>query len=87
VDNPRIAVLSLNPHSGDNGLLGSEEQKSSSLPSSNSFKVASAFGPYAATAFGLTTTEFRCDPGDVSRPGHAPFKVLAMDNGVNYTGA
>lgn len=27
IDNPRIAVFSLNPHAGDNGLLGTEEQE------------------------------------------------------------
>lgn len=88
LDNPRIAVLSLNPHSGDNGLLGSEEQEIIEPAISNSFKRGiRCFGPYAADGFfgSHNYRHFDAILAMYHDQGLAPFKVLAMDNGVNYT--
>lgn len=88
IGSPRIAVFSLNPHSGDNGLLGSEEQDII-IPAIEELKVAGihCFGPYAADGFmgaGLFT-HFDGILAMYHDQGLAPFKALAMDEGVNYT--
>lgn len=88
VSAPRIAVLSLNPHSGDNGLLGTEEQE---IIAPAVKKLAEngilAFGPYAADGFfgHDTYTAFDGVLAMYHDQGLAPFKALDMGNGVNYT--
>lgn len=87
-DRPRIAVLSLNPHSGDGGLLGNEE-KSEIIPairSLNDEKIL-AFGPYAADGF-FGTENWRNFDGILAMyhdQGLAPFKTIAKQSGVNFT--
>lgn len=88
MDKPRIAVLSLNPHNGDNGLLGSEEQ-TQIIPAIRECVADGilAFGPYAADGF-FGSQEFRKFDGIVAMyhdQGLAPFKALAGEYGVNYT--
>lgn len=85
---PRIAVLSLNPHAGDGGLLGSEE-KDIIIPAIDEARKEriECFGPYAADGFfghGL----FRNFDGVLAMyhdQGLAPFKAIAGGSGVNFT--
>ncbi len=85
---PRIAVLSLNPHAGENGLLGQEE-KEVIIPAIEQArdKKIHAFGPYAADGFfgnGLFD-KFDGVLAMYHDQGLAPFKTLAMESGVNFT--
>lgn len=85
---PRIAVLSLNPHAGDAGLLGDEEE-TIIVPAMREAenKGVMSFGPYAADGFFGSRMYERFD-GVLAMyhdQGLAPFKTLAMDDGVNYT--
>lgn len=85
---PRIAVLSLNPHAGDAGLLGTEEETviRPAMAEAERQGVMS-FGPYAADGFFGARLYDRFD-GVLAMyhdQGLAPFKTLAMDNGVNFT--
>lgn len=85
---PRIAVLSLNPHSGDNGLLGSEEKETiiPAIAKAHENKIQ-CFGPYAADGFFGAGLYKRFD-GVLAMyhdQGLAPFKTIAMDSGVNFT--
>lgn len=87
-DRPRIAVLSLNPHSGDNGLLGSEE-KDEILPALAKLRAQGvlAFGPYAADGF-FGNGEWKKFDGVLAMyhdQGLAPFKTIAGQAGVNFT--
>ena len=85
---PRIAVLALNPHAGDGGLLGKEEQEVI-IPAINEAvenKVV-AFGPYAADGF-FGNEQYRHFDGVLAMyhdQGLAPFKTIAMENGVTFT--
>lgn len=88
IDAPRIAVLSLNPHAGEDGLLGHEEEEII-IPAINQAKAEKilAFGPYAADGF-FGAGRFVKFDGILAMyhdQGLAPFKALAMDNGVNFT--
>lgn len=85
---PRIAVFSLNPHSGDSGLLGSEEQEVI-IPALADKKDAGmlCYGPYAADGF-MGSGNFTHFDGILAMyhdQGLAPFKALARGEGVNYT--
>lgn len=88
MDKPRIAVLSLNPHNGDNGLLGTEEIKEIEPAISECVSEGIlAFGPFAADGFFGTGDYLKYD-GIVAMyhdQGLAPFKALAREYGVNYT--
>ena len=88
VRKPRIAVLSLNPHAGENGLLG-EEETNTIIPALEEAKSKGllCFGPYAADGF-FGTEHYRKFDGVLAMyhdQGLAPFKSLAMDCGVNFT--
>ena len=88
ISNPRIAVLALNPHAGDDGLLGTEEKNIIS-PAIEALakKGIQAFGPYPADGFFGAGT-FNYFDGVLAMyhdQGLAPFKTIALDNGVNYT--
>lgn len=88
IDMPRIAVLSLNPHAGDGGLLGTEEKDIIKPAVVESFKKGiRCFGPYAADGFFGTGNYLHFDAilAMYHDQGLAPFKALAMDEGVNYT--
>lgn len=85
---PRIAVMSLNPHAGDNGLLGTEEQEVI-IPAITEMVAqgVSCFGPYPIDGFMGSGNYVHFD-GILAMyhdQGLAPFKALAMDEGVNYT--
>lgn len=85
---PRIAVLSLNPHAGENGLLGTEEQDviTPAIKTAQEQGIE-CYGPYAADGF-FGAGQFAHFDGILAMyhdQGLAPFKALAMDGGVNYT--
>ena len=85
---PRIAVLALNPHAGDEGLLGTEEQEII-IPAIQEMaaKGMLCYGPYPADGF-MGSGNFTHFDGVLAMyhdQGLAPFKALAMDEGVNYT--
>lgn len=85
---PRIAVLSLNPHAGDGGLLGEEEANViEPVIDELSKKGMFVFGPYAADGFfgSNSNTHFDGILAMYHDQGLAPFKALAMDSGVNFT--
>lgn len=85
---PRIAVLALNPHAGDGGLIGTEEQEVI-IPAIQEMVAAGikCFGPYPADGFmgSGSYTHFDGVLAMYHDQGLAPFKALAMDDGVNYT--
>lgn len=88
IDNPRIAVLALNPHAGDDGLLGQEEQEVI-IPAMEAMnaKGVRCFGPYPADGFMGSDLLTRFD-GVLAMyhdQGLAPFKAMAMEDGVNFT--
>ncbi len=85
---PRIAVLSLNPHNGDNGLLGKEEIEIIN-PAIIEFnkKGVHAFGPYSPDGFfaGDLLNKFDAVLAIYHDQGLIPFKTLAFESGVNFT--
>lgn len=88
ISTPRIAVLALNPHAGDEGLLGKEEQEVL-MPALQEAEEAGmrVYGPYAADGFFGTRAYEHFDAvlAMYHDQGLAPFKLLAMDDGVNFT--
>lgn len=88
ITKPRIAVLGLNPHAGDDGLLGGEEQTviKPAIEQANQEGIL-AMGPYAADGlFGSDALgKFDAVLAMYHDQGLAPFKALAFDKGVNYT--
>jgi len=85
---PRIAVLSLNPHCGDGGIIGSEEIKTL-VPALDSLmrKGIAVSGPYSADGFfgsGIYR-HFDVVAGAYHDQVLIPFKMLSGKNGVNYT--
>lgn len=88
VQKPRVAVLALNPHAGEDGLLGCEEQEVIT-PAIEQLRNegVNCFGPFAADGFFGTSAYDHYD-GVLAMyhdQGLAPFKALAMTSGVNYT--
>lgn len=88
IENPRIAVLGLNPHAGENGLLGSEETDiiAPAVKEAQDEWILCA-GPYASDGF-FGTGRFKDFDAVLAMyhdQGLIPFKTLAMDMGVNYT--
>ena len=85
---PRIAVLSINPHAGDAGLLGKEEE-TVIIPAIKEAEKAGvmSFGPYAADGFfgSDMVDQFDGVLAMYHDQGLIPFKTLAMEDGVNYT--
>jgi 4-hydroxythreonine-4-phosphate dehydrogenase len=85
---PRIAVLGLNPHAGDNGLLGNEEQ-TIIIPALEEARKNGimALGPYASDGFfgAGEFSKFDVILGMYHDQALAPFKALAFDTAVNYT--
>lgn len=85
---PRIAVLGLNPHCGDDGLLGNEEKEiiSPAIEELRNEGVM-AFGPFAADGFFGSEAVGKYDAvlAMYHDQGLAPFKSKAMSSGVNFT--
>ncbi|OFX68418.1 MAG: 4-hydroxythreonine-4-phosphate dehydrogenase PdxA [Bacteroidetes bacterium GWE2_29_8] len=85
---PKIAVLGLNPHAGDDGLLGNEE-KDIIIPAIESAKEQNilAFGPFAADGIFANNNFNKFDAvlAMYHDQGLIPFKTMAFDDGVNFT--
>lgn len=88
IDRPTIAVLGLNPHAGDEGAIGSEEEKiirpAIEDAKNNGILV---FGPYPADGFFGSGQHHKFD-GILAMyhdQGLVPFKTLSFGAGVNYT--
>ena len=85
---PRIAVLGLNPHAGDNGLIGKEELETI-IPAIEEAKQNGvfAFGPYPADGFFANGSHLKFDAvlAMYHDQGLIPFKAIAFHNGVNFT--
>lgn len=89
INKPRIAVLGLNPHSGDEGLIGKEEIDiiKPAVLEAKKQKDIMCFGPYSADAFFARGQHERFD-GVLAMyhdQGLIPFKSLAIGDGVNFT--
>lgn len=88
IQKPRIAVLGLNPHAGENGLLGNEEAEII-IPAISQLKEKGhlIFGPFPADGFFGTGHYKNVDAvlAMYHDQGLIPFKTLAFDNGVNFT--
>lgn len=88
-ERPKIAVLSLNPHCGDSGLLGTEEE-TEIVPAIQEAKNEGilVFGPFSSDGF-FASGAYKNYDGILAMyhdQGLAPFKALAGDTGVNFTG-
>jgi 4-hydroxythreonine-4-phosphate dehydrogenase len=85
---PKIAVLGLNPHASDNGLIGSEENDViiPAIEEARAHDVL-AFGPYSADGFFANGTYLQFDAvlAMYHDQGLIPFKTIAFESGVNYT--
>lgn len=87
IDKPKIAVLGLNPHAGDEGLIGQEEEKII-LPAIREAKHKMfVTGPYSADAFFARRSYLQFDAvlAMYHDQGLIPFKTIAAGEGVNYT--
>lgn len=85
---PKLAVLGLNPHCGDRGLLGDEEIKviSPAIKLANEEGIL-AYGPYSPDGFFSINMQYKFDAvlAMYHDQGLIPFKSIAFDNGVNFT--
>ncbi len=88
IDKPKIAVLSLNPHCGDKGVIGKEDDEIIK-PTIAEIKETGklVFGPYAADGFFGSETYKQFDGvlATYHDQGLAPFKALSFGKGVNFT--
>ncbi|WP_158841114.1 4-hydroxythreonine-4-phosphate dehydrogenase PdxA [Polaribacter sp. L3A8] len=88
INKPKIAVLSLNPHCGDKGVIGVEDDEIIK-PTVDEIKATGklVFGPYAADGFFGSETYKQFDGvlATYHDQGLAPFKALSFGNGVNFT--
>ena len=88
IPKPRIALLGLNPHAGDNGLLGKEEEAVIIPAVKQAFDEGiHAYGPYAADGFfgSSAFTKFDGILAMYHDQGLIPFKALSFESGVNFT--
>jgi 4-hydroxythreonine-4-phosphate dehydrogenase len=87
INKPRIAVLGLNPHAGDNGLIGNEEETIIKPAVKEARNHVLVFGPYSADAF-FARGQYESFDGVLAMyhdQGLIPFKSLAIGEGTNYT--
>lgn len=88
INRPRIAVLGVNPHSGDNGVIGSEDDKVVKPALKKLFEEGVlVFGPFSADSFFGSGQYEKYDAiiAAYHDQGLIPFKTLSFGNGVNYT--
>ena len=88
IKKPTIAVLAVNPHAGDNGVIGNEDQ-SIITPAINSFKgtKSSINGPFSADTFFVNENYKKYDGiiASYHDQGLIPFKTISFGKGVNFT--
>ena len=88
IQKPKIAILSLNPHASDDGLIGDEEEKII-MPAIKQLQQKNilVYGPYAADGFFARSAykNFDCVLAMYHDQGLIPFKTLDQDEGVNFT--
>ena len=88
INKPKIAVLGINPHTGDNGVIGNEDDKIL-RPALQKIKEKGklVFGPYAADSFFGSNNYQNFDAiiASYHDQGLIPFKTLSFGQGVNYT--
>lgn len=88
IEKPRIAVLGLNPHAGENGLLGNDEQETI-IPVIEEWRKKGelVYGPFPADGFFGTRNYRKFDAvlAMYHDQGLIPFKAIAFDEGVNFT--
>ena len=88
INKPKIAVLGLNPHAGDGGVIGKEDDKIIKPVIKKMFeKGTMVFGPYPADGF-FGSGQYKKFDAVIAAyhdQGLIPFKTLSFGNGVNYT--
>jgi 4-hydroxythreonine-4-phosphate dehydrogenase len=88
INKPKIAVLALNPHAGDNGVIGKEDDEILKPTLKKIFEKGTlVFGPFAADGFFGSNQYEKYDAvvATYHDQGLIPFKTLSFGNGVNYT--
>ena len=88
IDKPKIAVLGLNPHCGDKGLMGDEEIRIIKPAIDKAMDEGiMAFGPFPPDGFFSINGQYKYDAvlAMYHDQGLIPFKALAFDAGVNFT--
>lgn len=88
IEKPKVAVLGLNPHSGDNGVIGNEEETIIKPTLKKLFESGNmVFGPFSADGFFGSGQYEKYDAviATYHDQGLIPFKTLSFGNGVNYT--
>lgn len=89
INRPKVAVLGINPHTGDNGVIGSEDD-TVMRPTLKKIKDTGklVFGPYAADSFFGSDNYKNFDAviAAYHDQGLIPFKTLSFGEGVNFTG-
>jgi 4-phospho-D-threonate 3-dehydrogenase / 4-phospho-D-erythronate 3-dehydrogenase len=88
INKPKIALLGLNPHSGDNGVIGKEEEEIIKPAIKKMFdKGTMVFGPFSADGFFGSNQYEKYDAviATYHDQGLIPFKTLSFGKGVNYT--
>lgn len=89
INKPRIAVLGINPHCGDNGVIGNEDNTIVKPALEHLFKKGiQVFGPFSADSFFGSGQHCKFDAvvAMYHDQGLIPFKTLSFGEGVNYTG-
>jgi 4-hydroxythreonine-4-phosphate dehydrogenase len=88
IGRPSIAVLALNPHAGDNGLIGTEENEIliPAIKAARDLNIM-ALGPFPADGFfgSGNYTKFSAVLAMYHDQGLIPFKALTLGEGINYT--
>ena len=88
ISKPKIGVLGVNPHSGDQGIIGSEDDQVLRPALKKIYEKGHlVLGPYAADSFfgAQTHTQFDAILAIYHDQGLIPFKTLSFGQGVNYT--
>jgi 4-hydroxy-L-threonine phosphate dehydrogenase PdxA len=87
IEKPRIAVLGLNPHAGDESVIGKEEETIIKPAIKDAKQTMMVFGPYSSDAFFARGGYDKFDAilAMYHDQGLIPFKSLAIGEGVNYT--
>ena len=88
IGKPKIAVLGINPHSGDNGTIGTEDEQILKPSIKKLFQEGQlVFGPFSADSFFTNGKHLKYDAvlAAYHDQGLIPFKTLSFGKGVNFT--